>query len=106
MHNSDLMIRAYGEIAAFLDEDHEGPIPNLYPITRYLSRFAREQEGWVHFTALDFSGDNVIVAGHVLYLRDIRYMVETLITEVKDQFMTTLFFGLDIIDINWSPGVV
>lgn len=100
------MIRAHEEIAAFLDENREGPIPTMYLITRYLNRFASEQEGGVHFTALDFSGDNIIVAGHTLYLRDIRYMVETLITEIKDQFKTTLFFGLDIIDINWSPGVV
>jgi hypothetical protein len=58
------------------------------------------------FTALDFSGNNVIVEGHVLYLRDIRYFVETLITEIKDQFRTRLFFGLEIVNINWSPEVI
>lgn len=55
---------------------------------------------------MDFSGDNVIVKGHVLYLKDIRYFVETLIEEIKLLFSTRLFFGLDIVDINWLPGVV
>jgi hypothetical protein len=73
---------------------------------RFLNRFASAEEGTVRFTALDFSGDNVIVRGHVLYLRDIRYFVETIIQEVKVLLKEKLFFGLDIFDLNWSPGMV
>jgi hypothetical protein len=78
------MCRAYKKIISFIDDAYEGP----------------------HFTALDLSGNNIIFAGHVLYLRDIRYFVETLITEIKEHLCAQLFFGLDVADINWSPGVV
>ena len=78
----------------------------MYLIKRYLSRFASAEEGTLRFTALDFSGDNIIVAGKVLRLRDIGLFVETIIDEVKELFRIHLFFGLDIFDINWSPGVV
>ena len=73
---------------------------------RFLNHFSSAEEGTLRFTALDFSGDNVIVAGQVLYLRDICYFVEAIISEVKELFRTQLFFGLDIFDIDWSPGVV
>jgi hypothetical protein len=73
---------------------------------RFLNRFASAEEGTVRFTALDFSGDNIIANGQVLYLRDIRYFVETIIEEVKVLLKEKLFFGLDIFDLNWSPGVV
>ena len=78
----------------------------MYLVVRYLNRFSSAEEGSLRFTALDFSGNNIIVAGHVLYLRDIRYFVETIILEVKELLRVKLFFGLDIFDINWSPGVV
>ncbi len=48
----------------------------MYLIKRYLSRFASAEEGTLRFTALDFSGDNIIVAGKVLYLRKIGHFVE------------------------------
>lgn len=73
---------------------------------RPLNHFRSAEDGTLRFTALDFSGDNVIIAGHVLYLKDIRYFVETLIDEVKQRLKTRLFFGLDVVDVNWSPGVV
>jgi hypothetical protein len=73
---------------------------------RYLNSFSSAEEGTMRFTALDFSGDNVIIAGRVLYLRDICYFVESIIDEVKEMLRVHLFFGLDIFDINWSPGVV
>lgn len=81
-------------------------MPSMYLVMRYLNHFSSAEEGTLRFTALDFSGDNVIVAGHVLYLRDIRYFVETIIAEVKELFRVHLFFGLDLFDIDWSPGVI
>ena len=78
----------------------------MYLLMRPLNRFATAEEGALRFTAADFSGDNVIVAGRVLYLRDIRRFIETLIAEIKEHIRTQLFFGLDVADIDWSPGVV
>ena len=78
----------------------------MYLIKQYLSRFALAEEGTLRFTALDFSSDDIIVAGKVLYLREIGHFVETIIEEVKELFQVHLFFGLDVFDINWSPGVV
>lgn len=72
----------------------------------YLNSFSSAEEGTLQFTALDFTGDNVIVSGKVLRLRDIRDFVETIISEVKELIQDQLFFGLDMFDINWSPGVV
>jgi hypothetical protein len=73
---------------------------------RFLNHFSSAEQGTLRFTALDFSGENVIVAGKVLYLRNIRYFVETIISEVKELIRSELFFGLDAFDINWLPGVV
>lgn len=73
---------------------------------RFLNHFSSAEQGTLRFTALDFSGENVIVAGKVLYLRNIRYFVETIISEVKELIRSELFFGLDMFDINWIPGVV
>ena len=81
-------------------------MPSMYLATRYLNHFSSAEEGTLRFTALDFSGDNIIVAGRVLYLRDICYFVETIIGEVKELLQVHLFLGLDVFDINWSPGVV
>lgn len=39
-------------------------------------------------------------------MRDIRYFVETLIGEIKENMKMLLFFGLDIVDMEWSPGMV
>jgi hypothetical protein len=78
----------------------------MYLIMRLLNRFVTAEEGALRFTALDFSGDNVIVAGRVIYLKDIRSFIETLAAEIKEHIRTKLFFGLDAIDIEWSPGVV
>ena len=78
----------------------------MYLVMRYLNHFSSAEEGTLRFTALDFSGDNVIVKGQVLYLRDIRYFVEKIITEIKEIFRVHLFFGLDVFDLDWSPGVV
>ena len=104
--SSDKNCRAYAKISPFLDDEQEGPMPSMYLVMRYLNRFSSAEEGTLRFTALDFSGDNIIVAGQVLYLRNIRYFVETIIQEVKELLQVNLFFGLDIFDINWSPGVV
>jgi hypothetical protein len=78
----------------------------MYILMRSLNHFVSTKEGTLRFTALDFSGDNIIVAGHVLYLRDIRYFVETLIEEIKQHMKMQLFFGLNIADLDWLPGVV
>jgi hypothetical protein len=78
----------------------------MYLVMRFLNHFSSAEQGTLRFTALDFSGDNIIVGGKVLYLRDIRYFVETIISEVKELIHGQLFFGLNTFDINWSPGVV
>lgn len=78
----------------------------MYLVMRHLKHFSSAEEGTLRFTALDFTGDNIIVAGRVLYLRDIRYFVETIIAEAKEIFRVNLFFGLDMFDINWSAGMV
>lgn len=78
----------------------------MYLVMRFLNHFSSAEQGTLRFTALDFSGENVIVAGKVLYLRNIRYFVETIISEVKELIHRELFFGLDVFDINWLPGVV
>ena len=93
-------------VTSFLDDTREGPIPSMYLVMRFLNHFSSAEQGTVRFTALDFSGENIIVAGRVLYLRDIRYFVETVISEVKELIHSQLFFGLDTFDINWLPGVV
>jgi len=77
----------------------------MYLVMRFLNHFSSAEQGTMRFTALDFSGENIIVAGKVLYLRGIRYFVETIISEVKE-LLRSLFFGLDMFDINWLPGVV
>ena len=73
---------------------------------RFLTHFSLAEQGALHFTALNFTGDNIIVGGKVLYLWDIRRFVETIISEVKELIRDHLFFGLDMFDINWSPGAV
>ena len=78
----------------------------MYLVMRYLNHFSSAEEGTLRFTALDFSGDNVIVKGQVLYLQDIRYFVEKIISEIKEIFRAHLFFGLDVFDLDWSPGAV
>jgi hypothetical protein len=78
----------------------------MYLLMRPLNRFTTAEEGSLNFMALDFSGDNIIIEGRVLYLRDIRDFVETLIVEIKDDILTKLFFGVSVADISWSPGVV
>jgi hypothetical protein len=98
--------RAFEEVVCFLDDVNEGPISSMYLLMRPLNRFATAQEGSFDFTALDFSGDNIIVEGRVLYLRDIRDFVETLIVEIQDDISTKLFFGVGVADIGWSPGIV
>jgi hypothetical protein len=93
-----IFARAYSLIASYLDDTREGPIPSLYLLLRYLNRFCFAEEGALRFTALDFTGSNVIVGGRVLYLQDVRRFVETIITEVKELLRGRLFFGLDIFD--------
>ena len=100
------VIRAFQAIASFLDDAQEGPIPSMYLLMRPLNCFATAEEGSLRFTAVDFSGDNIIVAGQVLYLRDIRRFVEILISEIKEHIQKQLFFGLNVVDINWSPGII
>jgi hypothetical protein len=78
----------------------------MYLIMQYLNGFTSAEEGTVCFTGLNFSGDNIIVAGWVLYLRDIHYFVATITGEVKELLKAKLFFRLNIFNINWSPGVV
>jgi hypothetical protein len=78
----------------------------MYLVMRFLNHFSSAEQGTIRFTALDFSGDNIIVGGKVLYLRDIGRFVETIISEVKELIHGQLFFGLDTFDINWSPGVM
>jgi hypothetical protein len=78
----------------------------MYLVMRFLNHISSAEQGTLRFSALDFSGDNILVGGKVLYLRDIRRFVETIISEVKELIHGQLFFGLDTFDINWSPGVV
>ena len=89
-----------------MDDFYEGPIPVMYLFMRPLNRFTSAEQGTMRFTATDFSGDNIIVAGHVLHLRDIRHFVDSLIGETKEQIKTQLFWGLDIADVDWTPGIV
>lgn len=93
-------------VSSFLDDAREGPIPSMYLVMRFLNHISSAEQGTLRFSALDFSGDNILVGGKVLYLRDIRRFVETIISEVKELIHGQLFFGLDTFDINWSPGVV
>jgi hypothetical protein len=72
----------------------------------FLNHFSLAEQGTLQFTALDFSGENIIIAGKVLYLRNIHYFVETIVSEVKEVICSDLFFGLDVFDINWLPGMV
>jgi hypothetical protein len=97
---------AYDTVFPFLDDVREGPIPSMYLVLRFLNCFSLTEGGTRCFTALDFSGNNVIIAGQVLYLRDIRYFVEAIINGVKELLQVDLFFGLDTFNINWSPGMV
>jgi hypothetical protein len=73
---------------------------------RPLNCISTAEDAAFHFTAMDFSGDNIIVEGRVLYLSDIHCFVETLITEIKEVIAAQLFFGLDVVDIDWAPGIV
>jgi hypothetical protein len=93
-------------VSLYLDDAQEGPIPSMYLVMRFLNHFSSAEQGAIRFTALDFSGENIIVSGKVLHLRDIRYFVETIISEVKELIRGQLFFGLDTFDVNWLPGVV
>ena len=60
------------------------------------------------FTALDFSGQNILVNGHVLHIKDIKMCIETIISELRSIFIQDLFFGLShLIDLDaWLPGIV
>ena len=60
------------------------------------------------FTALDFTGRNVIVNGKVLYVTDIKSFVVSIVQELQDCLLHNLFFGItDLVNIErWSPGVV
>lgn len=71
-------------VSSFLDDGREGPIPSMYLVMRFLNHFSSAEQGTVRFTALDFSGENIIVAGRVLYLRDIRYFLETASMELNE----------------------
>ena len=93
-------------VSSFMDEVQEGPIPTMYLVMRFLNQFSSMEEGMVHFTMLDFSGDNIIVVGQVLYLQDIQYFVEMIIREVKVLLKEKLFFRLDIFNLNWSLNMV
>jgi hypothetical protein len=102
----ELIERAYDVVDSFFDDRREGPIPSMYLLVRLLNRLSSAEDETLHFTALNFNGDNVIVKGRVLYLRDIRDFVENIIGEVKELIRNHLFFGLEMFDIDWSPGVV
>lgn len=94
-------------ISAFLDEDNEGPIPTMYLLMRPLNRFSSSEEGTTSFTALNFSGDHILVHGQIIRLLDVRNFVETLVQEIKCLIQERLFFGLpDVADVEWSPGTV
>ena len=60
------------------------------------------------FTALDFTGRNVIVNGKVLYVTDIKSFIVSIVQELQDGLLHNLFFGItDLVNIErWSPGVV
>ena len=76
--------RAYDLVSPFFDDAREGPIPSMYLVMHFLNHFSLAEQGTLCFTALDFSGNNIIVGGKVLYLQDIGRFVETIISEVKD----------------------
>ena len=98
--------RAYANVEPYLDGDREGLIPTLYLLRRLLNNMQSAEETTFQFTALDFTGDNVIVNGRVLYLRDIHSFVDAIISEVKDHISNELLFSMDVVDINWTPGVI
>jgi hypothetical protein len=104
--HSSKNLRAYSSVERFLDDDHEGPIPTLYILMRPLNKFVSAEDGALQFTALNFNGDNIILSGQVLYLHNIRNFVELLITEIKDHIKRELLFNLDIVNIDWSPGII
>ena len=60
------------------------------------------------FTALDFTGRNVIVNGKVLYVTDIKSFIETIVQELLCCLLRDLFFGItELVNVElWSPGVV
>jgi hypothetical protein len=102
------LFSAYHNIEKFLDDFYEGPIPSLYLLKQPLNQLASVEESPLAFTSLDFSGTNIIVRGHVLYLKDLKFFVETLITELRESLERDLLLGLPgIIDVaTWQPGII
>src|SRR5215472_13722154 len=89
-----------------MDDDLEGPIPTMYLLMRPLNSFVSAEEATLQFTGTDFSGQDILVDGHVLHLCDIRRFVETLICEIRMDIRNRLFFGLDVVDVDWAPGII
>ena len=89
-----------------MDDALEGPIPTLYLLMRLLNRLTSAEDGTMQFSGTDFSGQNIVVGGHVLHLQDICHFIETLVEEVRMDIRSQLFFGLDVVDADWSPGVI
>lgn len=73
---------------------------------RPLNKFVSAEESMLEFTGVGFNGDNIIIDGKVLYLHNIRSCVNSLISEIKDHIKNELLFGIDIIDIDWSPDII
>jgi hypothetical protein len=72
---------------------------------RPLNKFVSAEESILEFTGVNFNGDNILPSGKALYLHDICNFVDVLITELKRHIQSDLFFGIDVVDINWSPDI-
>jgi hypothetical protein len=79
----------------------------MYIYMRLLNKLVSAADGVLEFTGLNFHGDNIILQGKVLYLRDIHNFIEALAADIKGSIQRDLFFNLDVISVDWSPtGIV
>jgi hypothetical protein len=81
-------------------------MPSLYLLLRPLNAFSSAAESTLAFTALDFSGTNIFVNGQLLYLQDIKCLIEKIVENAKVQ-LKRLLFNIDLVDVDtWDPGLV
>ena len=95
-------------IHCYLDEDLEGPLSTLYLLKRPLDRISLLEDGSSLFTALNFTGQNIIVNGKVFHVADLKFFVESILKELRHSLIHDLLFGIiGLVDLDlWSPGIV
>ncbi|KAF9490699.1 hypothetical protein BDN71DRAFT_1511033 [Pleurotus eryngii] len=98
--------QAFSAISHYLEEENEGPMPTLYLLLQPMNWLVSTEQGTLEFNAMDFTGTNIILDRKVLRLTDLGEFVETLVCESEAIISDQLFFGLDICDTAWSPGIV